>query len=397
MDESRTREKKAFRIDSLRQAADGFYQPLIESVFLIVAINFFNAGDFWKGLISASNFIGFLLSAPLTGALNRSGIPRSRILSFMTALAGIALLAGIFAPNGALFAVAVTLSSAAIHIRQPFFTDLYGEVYPPDDRAKRISLGLRLLLVVSIAMGLAYGKLLEESLENWRWIFAFVVCIILGMSLGLRKLPQQTETIRKERWWQALAIPFRNPVFVYVQVAWMIIGFGNLWTLPLRAIYLAEAERGLGLSPAIVALILVVIPAVLKLAFNPLWARLYHRMSFPALRMSINFFFMTSIPLYFISDKLPVIILAAVLYGIGLSGSPFIWQLWVTRLAKPSDTRIYQTAHAFLAGIRGVVAPFIGLAVLQGLNFQTMGFISGGLSLVATVMMLPLMTRSRKF
>ena len=54
-------------------------------------------------------------------------------------------------------------------------------------------------------------------------------------------------------------------------------------------------------------------------------------------------------------------------------------------------------AHAFLAGIRGVAAPFIGLAVLQGLSFRTMGIISGGLALFASAMMIPLLRSDRKF
>jgi hypothetical protein len=120
-------------------------------------------------------------------------------------------------------------------------------------------------------------------------------------------------------------------------------------------------------------------------------------MSFPGLRISINLFFMTSIPLFFLTDKVWIIVLASTLFGIGTSGSPFIWQLWVTRIVPPSETRIYQSAHAFLAGIRGVLAPFIGLAVLQGLSFQAMGMISGGLALFATVMMIPLLRIDRKF
>ena len=390
-------EKRTFRIDSLRQSADGFFEPLIESVFLIIAISFFSSGDFWKGLIAASKFLGYLLSAPLTGLLNRSGIPRARILSLLTVLSAVFLFLGMTATGGIWFAVAVTCSSAAFNLRQPFFTDLYGEMYPSDRRARRISLGLRLLLVVSIGMGLCYGRLLDMNLSFWRWIFAAVALVMLAMAVLLLRLPGDRSVIRTENWLQALAIPFRNGRFLYVQASWMLIGFGNLWTLPLRAVYLAEADRGLGLSPATVTFILVVIPAAAKLLFNPLWARLYHQLSFPALRMAINMFFLTSIPLFFLTDRLWVIVSSSVLFGMGTSGSPFIWQLWVTRIAQPSETRIFQSAHAFLAGIRGVVAPFVGLAVLQGLSFRTMGFISCGLSVAATAMMLPLMHHHRKF
>jgi predicted MFS family arabinose efflux permease len=108
-------------------------------------------------------------------------------------------------------------------------------------------------------------------------------------------------------------------------------------------------------------------------------------------------FFMVSVPLYFVSDSLVIILIASILFGIGTSGSPFIWQLWVTRLAPGNEIRIYQSAHAFLAGIRGVAAPFIGFAVLQGSSLRTMGFISSGLAFLASCMMLPLLRKDRIF
>lgn len=390
-------DKKAFRIDSLRQSADGILQPAIDSVFLVVAIRFFAVGDFWTGLIASSNFIGFLLSAPLTGLLNRTGIRRSQILASLTALAALSMGIAAISPSGILFALSVAVSSAAVHLRQPFFTDLYGELYPRDKRAKMIALGLRLNLLLALAMGFLYGWILDEDLGNWRWIISLCAFVLAGGSILLSRLPGKRVIPRGDAWWQAMAIPFRNPVFLYVQTSWMLVGFGNLWTLPLRAVYLAEKERGLGLSPGTVTLILVIIPVAVRLMFNPLWARLYQKLSFPALRLSINLFFMTSVPLYFVSDRLGVIILASVLFGMGTSGTPFIWQLWVTRIVPQSETRIYQSAHAFLAGVRGVIAPFVGFAVLQGLTFRTMGFISALLTLLASAMMLPLLRKDRIF
>jgi len=177
----------------------------------------------------------------------------------------------------------------------------------------------------------------------------------------------------------------------------MIIGFGNLWVQPLKSVFLAEKERGLGLSPDIVTVILVVIPFTAQLIFNPIWVRLYQQLSFPAIRILVNLFFMIFLPLFFLTENLYLVALASVLFGAGAAGSPFIWQLWVIRIAKPHETRTYQAAHAFLAGLRGVAAPFIGLSVLQGMSFRSMGFLSGILALISTLMMVPMMRKNLKF
>ncbi|MCK5248872.1 MAG: hypothetical protein KAJ98_02850, partial [Spirochaetaceae bacterium] len=181
-------EQRAYRIDTYRQAADGIFQPLIDSVLMIVAIRYFAVGDVWKGLISASGFIGFILTAPLTGLLNRTGIPRSRVLLMLTALAAMAMTAGTVSGSGVVFAVSVAIALAAVHLRQPFFTDLYGELYPPDRRAKLISPGLRLKLALSVGMGFLYGRLLDIRLENWRWITGFSIIVFLSAVVLLGRL-----------------------------------------------------------------------------------------------------------------------------------------------------------------------------------------------------------------
>lgn len=397
MDSSRTNEQRAWRIDTVRQGADGVILALIDSIFILVAIRYFAVGDFWKGLIASSKFLGFLLSAPLTGLLNRTSLPRSRVLFLLTMVSAAALAVGTIARGGITYALAVSLCSAACHIRQPFFTELYGDFYHHRNRARRISLGLMINLVVTLCAGLSYGYILDLNFGWWRWINIGAVAVLLVSGFLLARLPEAESPPRSESWLQAITLPFRNPRFLYVQAAWMLIGFGNLWTIPLRAVYLAEPERGLGLSPSIVTLTLVVVPAGFQFLFNRVWAHLYHRLSFPAMRIAINFFFASAIPLCFLTESLPVIFVSAGLLGIGLSGTPYIWQLWVTRIAGIGEIRIYQSAHAFLSGIRGVLAPFIGFAALRGLSFQGVGLISCALALLSCLMMVPLLRRDRVF
>ncbi|MCK5737166.1 MAG: MFS transporter, partial [Spirochaetaceae bacterium] len=260
-----------------------------------------------------------------------------------------------------------------------------------------ISLGLRLGQLVSLGMGLLYGFLLDFSLDYWRWIGTLSVLVFLFTAIQLGKLPSVPVIPVRTPWLKTLSVPFRNPVFLYVQASWMLVGFGNLLTLPLKVVYLTEEGRGLGLSPGIVTIIIVVIPAVMKLAFNPFWARMYQKMSFPVFRISLNIFFMLSLGLFFLTDNLTVIILSSILFGMGTSGSPFVWQLWVTRIAPRDETRVYQSAHAFLSGLRGVVAPFIGFALLQHTSFRSMGLISSFLAFSAILLMLPLLRKDRRF
>ncbi len=392
-----TDEKRTWLIDTIRQSTDGIIITLIDSVFIIIAIRYFSVGDFWKGLIASSKFIGFLLSSPLIGLLNRTNISRSRILFLLTIAAAITLTVGTVVQNGMAYAIAVTLCSAAFHLRQPFFTDLYGEIYHHKKRARRISHGAGFNLIVTLCSGLGCGYILDLNLSWWRWINLAAISVLIVSAFLLARLPGTKPSPRSESWLHAMTLPFRDLRFVYVQFCWMFIGFANLCTIPLRAVYLAEPERGLGISPFIATLILVVIPSGFQLIFNRFSATLYHRLSFPAMRIYINLIFAVGVPLCFLTESLPVIIISAMLMGIGLSGSLFLWQLWVTRIVGAGEVRLYQSAHALLSGMRGILAPFIGFAILKEFTFQQIGFISGSMALISSLFVLPLLRKNWVF
>lgn len=390
-------ERKVWWIDTVRQSADGFIQPLVDSIFILVAISFFSVDDFWKGLITASKYTGFLFSVPLSSFLQRIGVQRSRILFFLTLISALTLATGTFVGNGVAYAISVSLCAAIFHLRQPFFTDLYSEYYHKEQRAQRISLGLRMYLLMSFFAGLAYGSILEINYEWWRIINLGAIAILVGCSIMLLQIPDGFVLPRTETWLKTMLIPFSNRSFLHVQVAWMFVGFANLLSFPLKVVYLAEADRGLELNPSVVTLILVVIPVMFQLFFNRIWARLYHKLTFPAMRIAINSFLGVSIPLFFLTESLWLIIISVILSAIGLSGSPYIWQLWVTRIARKEEVRTYQSAHAFLAGVRGLSAPFVGFVILRKLSFQNIGFLAGTLILISCLIVIPLFHRDRVF
>jgi zinc transporter ZupT len=47
------------------------------------------------------------------------------------------------------------------------------------------------------------------------------------------------------------------------------------------------------------------------------------------------------------------------------------------------------SVHTFLTGVRGVLAPFLAVQVIQHSTPSTMGWFAGGLILIATAILLP--------
>ena len=184
--------------------------------------------------------------------------------------------------------------------------------------------------------------------------------------------------------------------FGYVLLTWFIMGFANLWVLPLRVDYIASTTYGIEASPVIVALIITVIPETIRFLFIPFWARLFDRMNFIVLRMILNVLFGIGIALFFISKNLLVIGTGSALIGLAFAGGSIAWALWVTKYAPPGKVSAYMSVHVCLTGIRGTIGPIIGYWAAAQVGATMTGWISCGLMILATVMLLPEIKHGRK-
>jgi len=153
--------------------------------------------------------------------------------------------------------------------------------------------------------------------------------------------------------------------------------------------YLAGAKYGLALDVALVAQLTGVIPNLARLAMSPIWGRLFDQMNFFALRVTLNIGFAVGILTFFLSDTSPGLIAGAVIYGISNAGGDVAWGLWVTKFAPPERVADYMSVHTFFTGLRGVAAPLISFNLVSRISLPTLGYISAGLILAATLMLLP--------
>ena len=105
--------------------------------------------------------------------------------------------------------------------------------------------------------------------------------------------------------------------------------------------------------------------------------------------MVLNLGFGLGILSFFFSESMPGLILGAVVFGISNAGGDVAWSLWVTKLAPPDRVADYMAVHTFFTGLRGVVAPWLAFHLLGPLSITTLGWISAGLILLASIMLLP--------
>jgi hypothetical protein len=178
-------------------------------------------------------------------------------------------------------------------------------------------------------------------------------------------------------------------VFRTTLISWMFMGFANLMMLPLRVEYLANPKYQLAMRADVIALLTGVVPSIARLIMSPVWGWLFDRANFFVVRMTLNMGFAIGIVSFFTSDSMPGFILAAVTYGISVAGGDVAWNLWVTKIAPPQRVADYMSVHTFFTGVRGLIAPLVGFALVARWPMTTMGWVSAVMIVIGTLFLLP--------
>ena len=384
------RERRTFVLDSARLGLDGVVVSLVQSGFLLVAIRYFAVSDAWKSLLAAAPHIGQLAALFLPALVARLEPRPNIVVAAATAVGALLLLPAAFAAGGGLFVLLVAGCLLLFNGRLPFLTAIHEQNYHPSRRGRRFAFGALLTVVAALLFDLIFGALVEQDLALFRPMVVAAAGLLLVQAVLLVFVPSKPTSRADRNPFAGLKLVREDKVFGRMLLAWFILGFANLFTLPLRVVYLAEADRGLGLSPFMVVLIAGLIPQATRLVFNRVWARVCDRLNLVVFRILLAVSIGTGIFLYFLTSSIPIIIIGNILISVSMAGGPIIWHTWVTRIAPPGQSHVYMSVHVFLTGVRGTIGPLVGFGALAAVSFPAIGAFALGLVVVAVVIVLPL-------
>ena len=389
--------RKTYKYDLWRGFFEGVLSSGIQTFALFIAIRYYNAGEGLKSLIAAAPFIGMILSLPLVHYTAGKGLKKSWCSAVPSALASVCLIIAAWIPSLEFYALMITISYICRSAAIPYLTSIYSDNYPHLKRAASFSKPLLLTVAISSLFGLAGSLLLEMNIIYFNWVFTVVGICALAKAWAISSMPSKViEKTSHSHPFGNFKYTITDREFGYVLLTWFIMGFANLWVLPLRVDYIASTTYGIEASPVIVALIITVIPETIRFLFIPFWARLFDRMNFIVLRMILNVLFGIGIALFFISKNLLVIGTGSALIGLAFAGGSIAWALWVTKYAPSGKVSAYMSVHVCLTGIRGTIGPIIGYWAAAQVGATMTGWISCGLMILATVMLLPEIKHGRK-
>lgn len=360
------------------------------AVALLVAIRYYDAGTVGKSLISASGFMGFLLT-PLTLSLfahSKRPIHQCMALLFVGTAA---LFAAIPFLEGPLpFIALVTLAHIVMVQYMPMYTEMYSSHFTTTQRGHRIATVFIITGAVSITANLITGEFLDRNLASFKPLMGLAALCCLASAFCLSRIPSQPlQRDQVGHPFRNISLAWRDKLFGWLLSSWMLMGFGNLMTLPLRTEYMANPRFEIDAGNQVILLITGAIPLVFRLLATRLLGGMFDRWNLVKLRILLNSMFLASILLFFSTRSYWLMGISMALLGTAMAGGRIAWSLWVTKLAPPGQSSAYMSVHMLSTGMRGSVAPFVGFALIE--RFTILEVSAMGLSLVAvaTLMFIP--------
>ena len=381
---------KTYHCDLWRGGFEGVLSSGAQTFCLFIAIRFFNAGETIKALIAAAPFMGMFLSMLLLHYASLTNWKKSTWGAIPSFITGGCLLIAAWAQSLTLFACLVIAGYICRSALLPFITEIYSDNYPPGKRATFFSKPLLLSVGIAALSGFIGSWFLELNINNYHWIFTFLGFCAFAKAVAIFSMPSEPIVDSPH------TNPFGNMKYIikdksfgYVLLTWFIMGFANLWTLPLRVDYVTAPEWGIEGSAIYVAMIITIIPETIRMILIPFWASLFDKMNFVVLRMTLNLFFGFGVLLFFVTSNPWVIGMGSALIGAAFAGGSIAWNLWVTKYAPPGKAGAYMSVHVSLTGIRGTIGPILGYWTVNLIGARNIGIVSFVMMFFATLMLIP--------
>ncbi|NRA67565.1 MAG: MFS transporter [Pseudobacteriovorax sp.] len=365
-------DKNYFR-DLVYSTCIGFSQSLLGAIAVVVVKQSLNGSNQLVGLIQAGAMAGLLMSLWYSYFVRR--FPSPYAYGFPHILAWITILLAAFTQSATIFACLVFIALLALHISSPIQGVLYQEIYKSRDRGKIVG-KIRLWQVIAAASSAwLIGSALEISQQAyWSYYVALSLVAIVALSFFVKiEIPSRSAFCHKS----AEGSGFPNIVKIFQEDSaffrfmcfQFILGIANLSGLTAFYIYVND-ESYLGLDPKQAAIIAGFISPLTMFLSIPIWGRAFDKLNIVQYRVVTSAIIAGSFLLLPFYGVIGAWIFAAV-WGVGRAGGQLAWSLGALDFAPEGRSRDYLSIHTFLTGVRGVIAPFIGIFALENWQGET--------------------------
>lgn len=316
----------------------------------------------------AGSFLGLIFSLGYVQLGTR--VSPARLLVLSDGLAALCLFSvGLYALDvweGALpLAVMTTVAQGFNALGLPLISATYSHIYPAEMRGRIVSVTRMLHGLAGLIGLLALGGLLERLPGATGVVFPLAGLFVLLAVWRFTRMKEVAGMRTKRRSLMSLlSVLVEDRMFRRFQLFQMLLGFANLATVPLLAVYVKE-ELGLAVDLAV----LVVSGGAIEQAAVLLSVRfhggLFDRVGVVAHRAFASTLIGAGFIVWAFAEVFWLGVVAAVAIGLGRAGGGVSWSIGSLYFARPGDEGLYSGVHTSLTGLRGLFAPLAGLWLFE--------------------------------
>ena len=262
----------------------------------------------------------------------------------------------VFSP---VFYVGIVVMWACLEaLGNPAYGAIMKEVYPEKTRAEIMGY-IRIIMSAAIALGaFISGKFLDTGHETYKIVFPIVGILGIISALYFKNIPvneknrQPPVSLKKMfRGW------FTDKEILKLGAITSVAGFGNLMVGPVLTIFMIDKLK---LSLLFIGIITSVYSITIIFAYY-FWGKLIDKKgSIFSLRLA--FLFNAFVIIMYIIGQKWAMILSGVFNGFAMSGWDLSWFKYVcARTNSPEKVQTDSGLYYNLMGIRGIIAPFVGI------------------------------------
>ena len=318
--------RRTLRWDMMRSSLAGFIDAGWRTFALLVVTRYFDASSFAKALVPAAFMIGLLTTPIALFYFPRLRMRTSTICSINYVCAGcLFLVASAGSDKLWIFLGAGTIAAAVLAQQTPLIVHIYSTNYAPSLRGKRVAYAITLSVALVPFFGWFGGQLLERDISVFPILFQIMagacffsgVCIYMTPSQILQRSPESNPLTH-------LSLAWKDKVFGSMLGMWMILGFGNLTTMPLQIEYMTSDEYSIQATNTQIAIAAIVIPSITRIIATSIWGHLFDAFNFFLIRGLASCIQLAAIVSFFFADSILGIYLGAFGYGLALAGGTSI-------------------------------------------------------------------------
>lgn len=342
----------------------GSSQPLLGAIAIIIVKQILEGDNQQVALIQAGSMAGLLLSLFFTRYLAGSKPQTSYALPQV--LGWLAIIGCGLVSSSMSFSLLVFFTLTMFHISSPCQGLLYQQIYPAKLRGRTIAKVKQWQLLVALSLSWLLGHMIETSPYSYPpayWISGVLglLACLLFMTIQTREHQQRKENHGSFQ--DYLRILTGNRHFFLFMLFQFILGVANLSGLAVFQVFINDSQY-LGLSPEEAALVAGILPPLAMFMSVQLWGRIFDGMNIVVYRAITSAVIGLGFLIYPLFGFWGAI-LGSIIWGVGRGGGQLAWSIGVLDFAPEGQASAYLSIHTFLTGVRGVVAPFLGIWLID--------------------------------